>query len=158
VRIAVLLLLTLAGCSHAPKRPPLEEMAFPFGVYQHKITVLANGKRLALTGVLENKPAMIRVVGLSPVGTTSLRVQEDLLTHNLQVEVYDVALKEHENRIPRLYEMVRSGLFARKGDLEFQRQDAKFILSKADARGIPHLIEIHHPRMDLTIEVLSYAP
>lgn len=158
----MLLCLLLSACVHGPHRPPPNEMAFPYGTYQHKViaTPLMKEKvaNVELNGVVQSQQHDLRVVGLSPVGSTVFRIHEDLCEHKITKEFYVEEMKKHESHFMSLYELIKEALYARKGDNHFKRHGAEFTLSQPDAQGIPRRIEIVHLYLKLDIEVTSYAP
>ena len=159
---AVGCILLLSACVHGPHRPPPEEMAFPFGTYQHKVTATPTMKdkvpNVELNGVVQSQQHDLRVVGLSPVGSTLFRIHEDICEHKITKEFYVDQMKQHETHFMQLYDLIKDALYAPKGANQFTRHGAEFTLSQADAQGIPRLIEISHPYLKLKIEVTSYAP
>lgn len=157
-----LIALFAAACSHAPVRPKAEDMTFPFGTYRHHVTAQPLMKRdlpkMDLVGVVKSEPNELRVVGLSPVGSTVFRIHEDLKSGKIEREFYVESLKQHERHFMALYEMIKAVLFAPKGRERFEFQGAKFHLSKPDEKSIPRLVEIEHPYLNLKIEVTDYVP
>lgn len=160
--LGFLMLGLVGGCVHGNPRPPDGELAFPYGTYQHRVIATPVGKEKAadieLDGVVQSGPYDLRVVGLSPVGSTLFRIHEDLCERKITKEFYLDEIKAHEARLMPVYELIKQALYARKGENHFKRRGAEFTLSQVDSHGMPHLIEIVHPYLKMKIEVTNYAP
>jgi hypothetical protein len=154
------LMLLLAGCALSPKRPAPEQMAFPFGTYQHKVTATPKSgkmqKPVELSGVVQSREHDLRVVGLSPVGSTVFRMHEDLCEGKITKEFYVEELKKQEGHLDVLYQMVKAALFAPKDRPDFMYRGAHIQLSEPDEKGIPRKIELDHPYIDIKIDVTGY--
>lgn len=157
--IAAISALTVA-CAHRTARPPEDmDLAFPHGTYQHRVLVRPNGApSFEVTGVMESRPQSLRLIGLSPLGTTAFRIHEDFSTGKIEREIYLESLKSQEKNFGAIYDLVKTALFAPKGRSEFRRHGAAVVIADAGPFGVPHFAEIQHPRVSMKIEVTGYAP
>jgi hypothetical protein len=148
----------LAACAHRP--PKLEDMAFPFGTYHHQVTVTPKKnpeiKPIEVSGVVKSEPYDLRVVGLSPVGSTVFRIHEDLCAGTVTKEFYIEDLRKNEKHFESLHKLIKAVMFARKDKPDFNYYGAHVKLSKPDEKWIPRRIDVDHPSIRLNIEVTGY--
>jgi hypothetical protein len=135
-------------------------MAFPFGTYQHSVIATpktAPGiKPIEVTGVMRSEPYDVRMVGLSPMGSTVFRIHDDLCSGEVTQEFYIEELKKNQKHFSHLYQLIKAALFARQDRPEFDYHGAHIRLSEPDKKKIPRRIEIDHPYLALDIHVTSY--
>ena len=153
------ILLFLAACTTAPpKAPPVSELLYPPGTYQHKVHVhIVNPSRdIDLRGVIQSQPERLKVIGLSSFNTTVFRIDENLKTGEIEKEFYVEAIRRNEEKFMFFYSMLKELQLARKGQTEFERQGAHFKISQPDEKGIFRRIEITEAHVNLNIEVTAY--
>jgi len=152
------LLLVLPGCAQKLKKPQPSELMYPHGTYQHKVRVqIAQPVRTVdLRGVIKSQPHELKVVGLSTFNTTVFRIDENLQTGEVVKEFYVDTVRQNEERFMFFYSLLKEMLLAPKGKNQFERKGAKFVLSQPDENQIYRTIHIHHPQVNLTIEVTGY--
>lgn len=159
--LPLLLLLLLPSCATPPLKTPLETGVglYPFGTYQHQVQVevFTPARTLNLHGVVSYQADAIKVIGLSPFGTTLFRIEENLKTGEIKKEFFMEAIRRHEERFVTLYKLIRQIITAPKGETDFTREQAHFQLSAPDAQGIYRKIQVTHSQFKLAIEVTSYA-
>ncbi|NJL24869.1 MAG: DUF3261 domain-containing protein [Calothrix sp. SM1_5_4] len=133
-------------------------MAYPYGTYQHSVRVTFNDPRrtLDVRGVIGSAPDHLKVIGLSPLGMTIFRIDEDFKSGAIKREFYLETMKRHETRFMFFYDMLKALMHAPKERREFQSHGARFTLSEPDGQGVPRRILVDHPRVRLDIEVTGY--
>ena len=151
--------MLLSACSTAPKAPPpASDRMYPHGTYRHKvkIQIVQPMKNVDLRGMIESKPDELKVIGLSSFGTTVFKIDENYKTGELTKEFYVDAIKRNEERFMYFYTLLKELLNAPKGQTEFDRQGAHFVLTEPDSNKVYRKVAITHPRVNLNIEVTGY--
>jgi hypothetical protein len=178
------LLLCLA-CTHKPAKmiEGPREFMFPYGNYQHDVRVHLTKapprgpQDFAFRGVFDFRKDHLNLVALSPFGTTMFRVQENLQTHQIQMEIFVDALKKYEDRIRPLYEVTRDILtlplqdFEKKGIQVLTRNEKNRPLkmmvptgqttvavdiSQYDELEIPKVLKVQAQEFQLDVKVVDY--
>ena len=189
---ALLLLLCsvpyfITSCSSSQKHVSgsvSHDKLFPYGTYMHKVTLtlLARDdraeKKFKFSGVVQLKPDAIHVVGLSFLGTTAFKVDEDRKTGEIETAVYVDQMKKYEPRLREYYLILREILVAdsspnlderhlkvirtnEKGfPVEMETmgfaKNAALKLSDFDQNGIPGVFVIEQANFSVTVQVTGY--
>jgi hypothetical protein len=150
--------LFLVSCTHQPLKIPEGGGIYPYGTYQHNVKVMtkAPARTMEMRGVVSYRADGIKVVGLSTFGTTIFRISEDSKTGEIEKEFYLDIVRQHEDQFMNFYHLIRELVTAPKGQTDFVRGDAHFVLSKPDENGIYRRIHVEHPQFILDIEVAKY--
>lgn len=149
----------LSACASQPKAPPpVSDLLYPHGTYKHlvKVQIVQPVKNVDLRGMIESKADELKVVGLSNFGTTVFKIDENYKTGELTKEFYVDALKRNEERFMYFYSLLKELLTAPKGQTEFDRQGAHFVLTEPDQNQVYRKVAITHPQVNLNIEVTGY--
>lgn len=153
-------LILISGCASGLRRPDPAQMAFPYGTYQHKVNITPKFRKginpIEVSGVVQSRQHDLRLVGLTPVGSTAFRIHEDLCEHKITKEFYIEELKKNEQHFEPLFQMIKAALFARKDTPDFMYHGAHIHLSEPDGQNIPRKIEIDHPQIEIEIDVTGY--
>ncbi len=156
----ILVLLLFTSCAHqALKLPHSSDRLFPEGTYQHSVKIHTEQpapRTMEMRGIVASRPDKLKVIGLSTFNTTIFRIEEDLKTGEIKKEFYLDIIRQHEARFIEFYQLIRELLIAKKGELDFTRKGAHFLVSAPDAQGIYRHIQITHPQFSLDIEVTAY--
>ena len=174
------LLTQLLGCATHEISPESlkENRLFPIGVYEQKILLKyppPQDKSFSFKGIVSLKSDSIEVVGLSQLGTTVFRIQENLLDGKLTVEVFVDKLKAREVQIREYYQFVRAVLLAPKsgevkGTLEVlekdeQQRPKRMRVVKAqkelnivsyDKDSVPEQFEFITPNVEVRVKNIGY--
>jgi hypothetical protein len=157
---------------------------FPYGNYKHKVSLTVTArpdtaeKKFNFTGIVQLKADAIRIVVLSDFGMTAFKINENLLTGDIQTEVFVPQMKKFEPRIREYYLILREILLAGNQPptgnshlkwikaneqglpLEIQtvglEQNATFKLSGFDKNKIPTGFSIEHPHFEVDAQVAGY--
>jgi len=150
--------LLLAGCVSQPVKIPEGGGLYPFGKYQHdvKIKVLTPPRTMEMRGVVSYTADSLKVVGLSSFGTTVFRIDENLNTGEITKDFYMDIIRKNEDKFMEFYKLVRELMTAPKGETDFKRGDAHFVLSDPDENGIFTTVHVDHPQFILDIDVTDY--
>jgi len=170
---SLLLLLLAPGCASSPKSvaPPGAEQRvtlFPNGTYRNNVRVLlknavVNGKKeMRFNGVLDLREETIRIVSVSPFGTTVFRLIEDRKTGDVKLETSVDSLKKAESQIKNYYVPIRTALTLPLSQLSSSRElrvDGYHIqYFDFDSSGIPLKTLIQSDAFDISVGIDSYAP
>lgn len=153
------LALLLTACTHAPVKPPVGGGLYPYGAYKHSVKIHIDKpepRTMDMRGALKVDAEKLRVVGLSPIGTTVFRIEEDFKTGEIKKEFYLEIMRKNSGRFMEFYTIIRELLTAPKGQTEFERRGAKFTVSRPDENGIYRTVHVVHPQVTLDIEVTGY--
>jgi hypothetical protein len=185
---AVLLLFTLSafgllGCASPVKRvtlPPEDSpLLFPLGNYVHAVTLEipenpdAKRRHFEFRGAVKIAPEAIRIVVLSPIGTTLFKLSEDRRTGAVTVENYVSELKPYTAKLTEYYASLRVLLttlrhpagagftFDARGrpltlEKKISGRPTKFFFDAYDAHQIPTRLRIESRAFNVRVEVLGY--
>lgn len=152
--------LFLGACAQKAKKPDQNSsLLFPHGTYQKrvKVQIAQPSRNVDLKSVVESHPETFKVVGLSRFNTTLFTIEENLTTGEVQKEFYVDIIKRNEDRFMFFYSLLKEMLLAPKGPTDFEKQGAKFALSRPDENQIYRAIDVQHPQVNLLIEVTDYT-
>lgn len=188
----IVVLGSVSGCALPQKKQasaPISadrEQLFPNGTYKHNVRLeleqapnpeKPDEKRFDLKGLAQVQPEMIKVVGLSPFGTTLFKITENRATGEINVETYVDSLKRVESKIRDYYSVLRHMMIApmkpgKRGamklakansdglpevvDLKTRDESATLKFENYDKNKIPQRIQITHPRFKVDVEVAGY--
>jgi hypothetical protein len=158
--IAAVSFLSLS-CAHQALNVPSGDTLYPYGKYRHsvKVHVLKPEPRtMDLRGVVAVNADSIKVVGLSGIGTTIFRIEEDRHTGVVKKDFYLEIVRQHQDRFMEFYSLIRELVTAPKGATDFIRGEAHYVVSDPDDDGIYRTVHITHPQVNIDIEVTDYAP
>ena len=180
---AILLTLFIFGCAHKSQtitNGP-KQLLFPYGTYQHSVKVtLSNGnaegpKEFEFRGIFEFKSDQLKLVGLSPMGTSVFRAEENLATHELKMEIYVKSSKQADEKIRQSYIITRDVLTSSINDqrvkilrrnkqgmplemeIPSQKEFVQVLLSSYDKQNIPKVLLVSHKGFKLEVKVTDYV-
>jgi hypothetical protein len=178
----LILSLFIFSCAHNTVSIPNEKkkLVFPFGVYQHSVKVTfakANNegpKEFEFRGIFDFKIDKLTLVGLSPLGTSVFRTEENLITHDLKLEIYIPSSKQAEEKIKKSYIITRDVLtssitdpnvkiLSRNGkgmplelEIPSQNEIVQVLLGSYDHKNIPKAILVSYKEFKMEVKVTSY--
>jgi hypothetical protein len=167
----LLFLLLLSACVTKPPQLPEgpRDLLFPHGTYQHLVKVKLTKappkgpQEFEFRGVFVSEQNRLKLVALSPVGTTLFRVEEDLVTHQIKIQTYMEALKKAEDKIMQSYTVTKKILTlpASKewpSEMDFDTPEGKthLVIDAYDSNKVPSHIKVTNPQYNLEIAVVSY--
>jgi len=186
MRLSAILLLSigcLGGCASPAKHsgidPEKSTLLFPNGNYVHrvKLNIPANPdpskRKFEFRGAVKIAPDTIRIVVLSPVGTTLFKMTEDRATGKLTVENYVSQLKPYESRLADYYASLRILLttarhptgagyrlddHGRPASLEtaVDGRPTKFAFADYDEHQIPTELRVESATFQVDVKVIGY--
>ncbi len=164
--------LMTPGCAAPLKKvttsPELNEYVFPIGNYTHQVRVHIptnpdpKKREFQFRGVVRISPDVIRIVALSPVGSTLFKMSEERTTGKVSIETYVSSLKPLEGKLLEYYSALRVLLTARRNPRPsvFSEtvggEPTEFRFEKYDPAGIPTHLEIRSPIFSVAVEVVGY--
>lgn len=174
--ISMGIVMFLAACGTVEKTPktmaPLEpaksaaSMLFPYGKYKHEVSVHVvkgeDGKpqNYNFSGYVETSADVIRLVALSMLGTTIMKINEDRKTGNAETEIYVERLKKAREQIHQLYALLRQVLVMKKSGAEnIKATRISSGSTSGEVRfsnykdGMPQLVQVSVPQFELGIKV-----
>lgn len=156
--LSTFLVLGLASCAHRPTSPVTSEHLFAYGTYKHQVQVdvITPPRKMEMRGVVAYTPTQLKVVGLSPFGTTLFRIEENLTTGEVKKEFYMDAIQKHETQFLQFYSMIRAMVTGPSQRTEFTQDGADFVVSEPDVRGVYRKINVKHSRFNLEVRVTDY--
>lgn len=192
--IATVLLVLAVVCGCAPRTVKktseavslVRERIFPAGSYNHDVKLelvrapnpeKPGERSFAFKGVVLISGREIRVVALSPFGTTLFKIAENRSTAEVSVVSYVDALKPLEPKFREYYAVLRDMLLApmappRKGRVRLVKSNAQgrpeeieadqgtepasFFFSAYDPNGVPLQVRIEHARFKVEVKVVDY--
>lgn len=83
--IRILLLLIVTSCAHKLFVP--KAMLFPYGIYQHQVSLDVDGKNQSFSGVNRWSKTDLTVVALGPFDATLLRYKEDFVKYKKEIYI-----------------------------------------------------------------------
>jgi hypothetical protein len=169
-RLLFLVLFILMSCSTAKKeRSSLSgESIFPNGVYQHDVKLDfkmegAKGKSFSFKGVASIGDKEIKIIALSPFGTTLSKIQEDRATGKVTCDIYYPQMKAFEDKLLHYYSIFKEALSVKKIDgklperVEYSaKEKALFLFRKYDKNNIPEEIKVQGQKFEALIKVVGY--
>ena len=153
----IFLFVFLAACVHTPKSTA--PAFFPPGNYRHQVHVeILNApadapKSLDFQGALKLTHDEIKLVALSPMGTSLFRLTENLKTQEVQKEFYLESMQKNQTQVLRLYSLIRLAILARRDQSQIQQGDSQISFSNLDKDGVPATIKVKNPHFLLSIQV-----
>lgn len=181
--ILALVAFTLAGCAAPTKKvgvdPERSVFLFPYGNYVHqvKLSIPANPdpskRKFEFRGAVKIAEDAIRIVVLSPVGTTLFKISEDRNTGKISVENFVSQLKPYESKLADYYASLRILLTTRRHPegkgialdstgrplaLETLVADrlTKFTFADYDEHQIPTALRVESDSFNVEVKVLGY--
>jgi hypothetical protein len=170
--LLVVACIGLSACS-SPKiysGKQTNNLLFPYGNYRHAVKIKinpnekTNSKEFAFNGVVQFREDWVKIVVLSPFGTTLAKVQEDLKTGKIEFVSYLENFKKYESKFTDYYAILRS-LFLVKKDPKAPvekietvglTENATFFFKDYDSHNIPNHITIQGPKVAIEIQVSGY--
>ncbi len=104
--LMVFLSFWLTACSSAPKKMTGQEI-FPYGIYQHQITVHTKNTTLNFQGINQWTAEKFVVVGLGPMDMTVLKYEEDRVAYTKNLFINKEILPIDESRAYQLISLLR---------------------------------------------------
>lgn len=181
--LALLLLPFFFGCASPAKHtgidPEKSALLFPNGNYVHQVNLNIpsnpdpSKRKFEFRGAVKIAPETIRIVVLSPVGTTLFKMTEDRATGKLTVENYVSQLKPYESRLADYYASLRVLLTTarhptgsgfrldergRPTSLEttVDGRPTKFAFAAYDEHQIPTELRVESATFQVDVKVLGY--
>lgn len=165
-----LVFLLFVSCAHKVIHKDLtdEKLLFPDGRYFHHVyltlspSVSMPKKKFDFDGILEIKPETIKLIGLSPLGTSLLRITEDRKTGKVDIDVFFPVLKKLQNSILEYYSvvqmMIKTSRNPRSTELKIPlaKETAVLQFETFDKNHFPEKIVVQHPKFSLIIEMRGY--
>ncbi len=164
--LSLCLLIFLTACSTTEtksltgRRDPFR--LFPNGRYQHQVTLsLPSDKKMDFIGVVKLEDKLIQIAGLTQFGLTAFKIQDDLTTHQVQVEIFIEAMKKHEPKVREYYSVLKHLLTNRQAleiqkNLTWKKDGVDFKFRSFDSQNIPEVILIEHAKFSVTLQVTQY--
>ncbi len=139
------------------------ENIFPNGLYKHTVT-LSLAQKFAFNGIVQIRPDVIKILGLSHFSTTVFRIEEDRASGAVSVEVFMEEFKKNEPKIREYYAVLRLLLLAKfppEGppiEQEFVHDDKKVRVTFAEyeEHGIPRVMSLRYDAFFAEIRVTGY--
>jgi len=164
-----ILLVTASASSCASSKytahsPVSGDQVFAYGAYRHRVSVTifganaAGNRSIDLDGIVRLSGDMVRLVALSPVGTTLYRVTDDRKTGHVEAMVYAEELKPIEDRLREYYVLLRNVLTARSEEEWGAAPELRVVVEGRDSNGHPQRFTIEHAMFRASIEVTGYEP
>ncbi len=169
----------LCGCTGPSKKIPQTvevlqtktpaALVFPLGKYRHDVSVHVfkdeegKAKDYGFSGLAETSKETIRLVALSPLGTTVMKINEDRATGQIEIEIFLDRLKKSEDKIRVLYGLLRKVLLWEKepaqqtvkmADISEGPMKAKVEFGEIQD-GIPNDVKVVSERFEIRIRVKS---
>jgi len=169
VRACVLMFVAMTACASQTRNVRSAQLAkdivFPLGVYQHDVKLEIHGPKIQsyrFKGVVKISRDNIRVVALSPMGTTVFMVLDDLKTGKVRSEVYMERMRRFQSRINDYYFTIKKLLTLksvrdlREGSHLAIDPRTVFVFGKWDRHHIPEVVKIKTPQYSVEIKVTGY--
>ncbi|MES2856597.1 MAG: hypothetical protein V4692_12075 [Bdellovibrionota bacterium] len=177
MKIALVLPVLFLGCTHTAKLPATlpapaasRTTLIPEGTHNHsvKLTVkntLSSGqnqgpKQMSFSGIVDYRSGKVKVIGLSPLGSTLFRLEDDLKTEITTFQTDISEMKKAEPFIRDYYAPVRQ-LLKLPYPPKLTKIDVDstgFEFKEYDSFEVPRRIAIETEKFKLDIEVDSYEP
>jgi hypothetical protein len=173
--VAVFLFLFCAGCASTIKQSVelpqgKRQFLFPYGTYQHQVNVKIKSvnnhgpKEFNFQGIFNFQKDHLKMVGLSPMGTTLFKIDENLKDHQIQMEIYIDQLKGKEDKIKPFFiatkeiltYQIKDQTLPQKLSLKADGKPMEISILDYDKLNIPKTIQADTADFNLNIEVLSY--
>jgi len=189
--IGIGMALSLFSCASSPKTVSgtvSHDKLFPDGTYMQKVSLTLPGKagpeskHFNFNGVVQLKPDAIHVAGMTFLGTTAFKIDEDRKTGEIKIEVYVEQMKKFEPKLKGYYQILREILIAsakpdprgqeNAGHLKWLRTNGKgqptemetvgfdknadFLLGNYDDNGIPNEFDITQDTFSVKVQVSGY--
>jgi hypothetical protein len=159
-----------------------DEKLFPDGTYRHAVQIhirpgQENSRDFNFNGMVQISADWVKIVVLSPFGTTLSKITENRSTGEIQIENQVSSLKRFESKMREYYASLRILLLAPRApsqadplkvihsfanhlpqDLEvFQgNEKIQFTIKKYDEHQVPEEVILKHPKFHVEIEVSGY--
>lgn len=161
---------------------PERKVLFPEGTYRHDVRVRlkhanVDGKtEMHFSGVVVLDSNRVKIIGVSPFGTTLFRLTEERLGRVIKLETEIDAMKKSESKLLEIIRPILSLLTMRlpipeNGDFrvvrstrdgwpaELESNSGHWIgLENYDASDVPRRARIRHDAYETEIKVEDYAP
>jgi hypothetical protein len=135
---------------------------FPYGTYEHAVTLKVKRpqeKSYRFNGVVKLTPERNEIVAMSFLGTTEFRIQDDLKTKNIKVDIFRENFKSFEPRLREYYGILKI-IFDLPpnppSDIKWKNQVIHFTVVSYDKDNVPDKIHVEHPDFNIDIKVSSY--
>lgn len=162
-RLMFFLFAALTACIQKPPAPEAAKeprAPYPFGKYQHQVRIQIlkpEHHDFSVTGALSYAADEIKLIGLSPMGTTLFRLT-DTKGSELKTEYFMDALAKADPFIRAFYGDLREALVTPDPRTKFTKNGTDFIFADLDEKKIPRLIFIANPKFEVTVKVVGYDP
>lgn len=101
-----LLIIFLSSCTSAPKKMTGEEL-FPYGIYQHQISVHTKNDILNFQGINQWTAEKFVVVGLGPMDMTVIKYEEDRVSYTKNLFINHEIIPISEDQAYKLMSLMR---------------------------------------------------
>ncbi|MBY0414765.1 MAG: hypothetical protein K2Q18_11390 [Bdellovibrionales bacterium] len=99
------LLILISSCSSVPKKP--REMLFPYGLYQHKISLMIKDQLMSFPGINRWTEDRFVVIGLGPMDITMIKYDEDRVNYKKELYINKELIPLDEGRALQLIGLLK---------------------------------------------------
>lgn len=157
------LMMAVLLLSCATTRPIGDMPAHPLGIYHHQVQVdLSKGSDFELKGIFSHQKEKVSLLGLSPFGTTLLKLES--VAGKDTISVYNPKLRPLKGKFKALFQVLKENLTKKHGkkdiiivqSKELAMGPLKLRFFQYDQKGIPRFIKIEGDDFKVKITVTHY--
>jgi hypothetical protein len=127
------------------------------GVYRHSVDINVKGETAKhFNGIMQVKNGAVLLVALGPFDSSMFRLEDD--SHgSIKIDIFVDELKPYSDRVLSIYQQMKPILIDgfRGTSLKILDQNCTVIVKKERQAGMPEILYLKGPSLDLRLEVKS---